>query len=74
MSEGSSDAGEITGEAGPNDARRQRPAFSRADLSALVSGTVLVLFMLVWFSWRMAEIVSRDRDVDARSSAPIHAH
>lgn len=45
---------------------RRRVAFARADLAALLLGATLVLAMLGWFAWRMAQNVSRDRAVDAR--------
>ncbi len=53
---------------------RRRAAFSRSDLVSLLLGGTLVLAMLGWFSWRMAQNLLRDRGVDVRVEAPAHGH
>lgn len=55
-------------------AARRQVALTKGDVAALLVGAALVLSMLTWFSWRMAQHVSRDRVVETQASAPLHVH
>ena len=54
---------------------QRRTSFSRGDVAALVSGAVLVLTLVSWLCFLVAENVMRDRAVGAGrpvSAAPSH--